>query len=406
MILCGMCQRRSAVNTSAVALRSFRFRWQLSASVWGATLAELSRFYASDRGCVLQKQLFLGKPGAGPFDFWKGGGWRNPSRTAHKGVSSSRLFSRWHRSVLFPYPMRATYILHVICDDKHHLFTVRKYNQLSMVSLNHRSIQIFTDGSAIDNPGGRGGIAVVVRYPDHLQLPDEVICELGYVESTNNRMELLACIKALEWVRKHKPWTDVTSIQIVTDSKYVADNVGYRAWGWKKNKWRNRYGEPKENSDLWKKLLSARQKAGIHVEFVQTKGKRSEILRKVDDTAKKARDTGVEVDRGYQPGSVSRSMVKGAAKRFPARGQVALIRPYRKKIMRTGEEKVRFDTLSDDGQTYVASFYAFATSAIAAELHRQNGYKVKFNDDPNYPQIVEYLEQVALPTNSSTVKNP
>lgn len=264
--------------------------------------------------------------------------------------------------------------------------------------LNDRSIQIFTDGSAIDNPGGRGGIAVVVRYPDHLQSADEVICELGYIESTNNRMELLACIKALEWVRENRPWRDVTGVQIVTDSKYVADNVGYRAWGWKKNKWRNQHGEPKENSDLWKKLLSARQKAGMYVEFIQTKGKKSEVLRKVDRTAKAVRDSGMEIDRGYQPGTVSRSMVKGAAKRFPASGQVALIRPYRKKIMRTGEEKLRFDTLSKDGQNYVASFYAFATTEKAAELRRQHGYRVRFNDDPNYPQILECIEEIPLPT--------
>lgn len=95
--------------------------------------------------------------------------------------------------------------------------------------LNERSVQIFTDGSAKDNPGGRSGIAVIVHYPDHLQLPDEAICEFGYTESTNDRMELLACIKALEWVRKKKPWCDVTGVQIITDSKYVADNVGYRA---------------------------------------------------------------------------------------------------------------------------------------------------------------------------------
>src|SRR5215470_7402557 len=162
------------------------------------------------------------------------------------------------------------------------------------MGLNSRSIQIFTDGSAIENPGGKGGIAVVVRYPDHSKLPDEVICELGYMESTNNRMELLACIKALEWVRKNRPWSDVTGVQIVTDSRYVADNVGYRAWGWKKNKWRNQYGEPKENRDLWKKLLLARQKAGIYIEFIQTKGKKSEILRKVDEAAKQARDSGTE----------------------------------------------------------------------------------------------------------------
>lgn len=271
------------------------------------------------------------------------------------------------------------------------------------MQLDSRSVQIFTDGSAIDNPGGKGGIAVVVRYPDHLQRRDEVICEIGYAESTNNRMELLACIKALEWIRKNKPWPDVTRVQIITDSKYVADNVGYRAWTWKKNKWRNRHGEPKENTDLWKKLLSGRQKVGMYVEFVQTKGKKSEILRKVDETAKKARDSGMELDRGYQPGTVSRSMVKGAAKRFPASGQVVPIRPYRKTIMRTGEEKLRFDTLSEDALAYVGCFYAFATIEMAAQLHRQHCYMVGFNNDPNYPRILECIEEVPCPSRAADV---
>jgi len=266
------------------------------------------------------------------------------------------------------------------------------------VPLNHRSIQIHTDGSAIDNPGGRGGVAVVVRYPDQFNLPDELICELGYVESTNNRMELLACIKALEWVRKNRPWRDVTSVQIVTDSRYVAENATHRAWSWKRNRWSNRHGEPKENGDLWKKLLSAWQKAGIRIEFIQTKGKKSDILKRVDTAAKAARDTGAEVDRGYRPGTVSRSMVKGAAKRFPAKAQIVVIRPYRKKIVRAGEEKIRFDVVSEDGQKYVECFYAYATSEMAAILHRQHGYKVRFNDNENYPQILECLGEVPLPT--------
>jgi len=230
------------------------------------------------------------------------------------------------------------------------------------MQLDHRSIQIFTDGSAIDNPGGRGGIAVVVRYPESFQRADEVICEVGYTESTNNRMELMACVKALEWVRQNRPWRDVTSVQVITDSTYVADNVNFRAWEWKRNKWRNRYGEPKENSDLWRKLLSARQKAGIAIHFIQTKGKKSEILKRVDRAAKTIRDEGTEVDRGYRPGTVSRSKVKGAAKRFPAQGQIALIRPYRKNIMRSGEGKIRFDTISDDLFHYVGCYYTANTA--------------------------------------------
>jgi len=270
------------------------------------------------------------------------------------------------------------------------------------VQLDPRAIHIFTDGSAINNPGGEGGLAVVVSYPEHLQREDEVIFETGYLETTNNRMELLACIRALEWIRSNHPcWRDVTRVQIVTDSKYVADNVSYRARTWKKNGWRNRHGEPMENADLWKQILSAHQKAGIKVDFVQTPGKSAPILKITDKAAKEARSRGLEVDRGFRPGTISRSMVRGGARRFPANGQEALIRPYRKKIMCTGEEKIRFDMLSDDGQFYVACFYAFVTPTMAAELHRQNGYRVRFNDNLHYPRIVELIEPVSLPKGPS-----
>ena len=65
--------------------------------------------------------------------------------------------------------------------------------------------------------------------------------------------------------------------------------------------------------------------------------------------------------------------------------------------MRSGEEKIRFDTLSEDGRSYVAYFYAYATSPMASELHRQHGYRVQFNNDPDYPQILECLGEIELP---------
>jgi hypothetical protein len=60
--------------------------------------------------------------------------------------------------------------------------------------------------------------------------------------------------------------------------------------------------------------------------------------------------------------------------------------------------KRRFDSiLSETTGTYFASFYAFATSEITAELHRGNGYRVRFNDNPNYPQITEIVAVVEPP---------
>lgn len=250
---------------------------------------------------------------------------------------------------------------------------------------------------ATKNPGGNAGCAAIVTYPDHLHLPDEQITDFSCAESSNQRMELMACIRALKWIRDNRPWDGVTRVIIVTDSRYVHENL-WRAAVWKKNDWRNRHGEPKSNPDLWKDLLRARSKAGILVAFRWALGKKSPILKAVDKAAKFAAQCGgPDVDRGYNPGVVSRSMVKGAAKRFPAHGQIALIRPYRKNIANKGEEKIRFDTFSEEGK-FLESWYAFAEVRLAHNLHRQHGYRVRFNDVLEYPQIQEIVEEVPLPS--------
>lgn len=264
-----------------------------------------------------------------------------------------------------------------------------------------RAIHIYTDGSCYKNPGGRSGCAAIVSYPDHLLREEEQITDFGCAESSNNRMELLACVCALKWVRANAPWPGVTRIQIVTDSRYVKDNL-FRARAWKKNDWRNLHDEPKENSDLWKQLLSAHAKVGMVVHFECTLGKKSPILKRVDKAAKSAaRRGGTDVDRGYQPGVIARSMVKGPARRFPAHGQAIVIRPYRKSRAAKGEEKIRFDTFSEEIGTFLESCYAFASPALAGELHRHHGYRVRFNDKPEYPQILEILEEVPLRSTQS-----
>ena len=149
------------------------------------------------------------------------------------------------------------------------------------MSLDPRAIHIYTDGSCYKNPGGRSGCAAVVHYPEHLQREDEQIVDFGCEESSNNRMELLACICALKWVRQNGPWTGVTRVQVFTDSRYVKDNL-FRAREWKKNDWKNRHGEPRENPDLWKQLLSAHAKSGITITFEWMLGKKSPILKAVE----------------------------------------------------------------------------------------------------------------------------
>lgn len=265
--------------------------------------------------------------------------------------------------------------------------------------LDPRAIQIQVDGSCYRNPGGQSGCAAIVHYPEHLHLPDEQIVDYGCGESTNQRMELLPCIRALEWVRERQPWPDVTRVQIISDSTYVTGGLP-SAPRWKKNKWRNRHKQPIFNSDLWADLLSARAKAGIRVDFVYQKGKETPEGKAIHAAAKAAaRRGGFDVDRGYKPGAYRRSMVKGGiALPYPANSQVAIIRPYAKKPVLKGEERVSFNLFDLEAQTYESKFYAFTTSVMAFELHSWRRWRVEFNSDPKYPRIVEVLEEVPLPS--------
>lgn len=258
------------------------------------------------------------------------------------------------------------------------------------------AIHIHTDGSCYRNPGGESGCVALVVYPDKLNRADERIVDFGCAESTNNRMELMACIKALEWVREHQPWDAVTRVQIVTDSTYVTENVSHRAWAWKKHKWRNRFNKPIANHDLWDSLLTAHRKAGIRVDFVRQPGKLSIHAKAVDKAAKAAAQRGgLDVDDGFRPGAICRSMVKGVARPYPASGQTDVIRPYAKRVMYRGENRISFDIYVETAQAYESKAHAFATPAMAATLHRSHRYRVRFNDDPQYPQIVECIEELA-----------
>ena len=166
--------------------------------------------------------------------------------------------------------------------------------------LDPHAIHIYTDGSCYRNPGGNSGCAAIVQYPEHLERDDEQIVDFGCSESSNQRMELLACIKALKWIRSNSPWPGVSRVQIVTDSRYVKDNIA-RAPGWRKNDWRNQHNEPRENTDLWRELLSARQKTGMPVHFEWAAGKKSPVLKAIDKAAKNAaKRGGADIDRGYK----------------------------------------------------------------------------------------------------------
>lgn len=116
-------------------------------------------------------------------------------------------------------------------------------------------IKLYTDGSALGNPG-KGGYGVVLQAGKHYKEISE-----GFRYTTNNRMELLAVIVGLEQIK-----IENSNILVTSDSKYVVDAVEKKwVFGWEKKGFKD-----KKNPDLWQRFLKIYRKH--HVKFKWVKG--------------------------------------------------------------------------------------------------------------------------------------
>ncbi|MBY8822765.1 ribonuclease HI [Sphingomonas colocasiae] len=112
-----------------------------------------------------------------------------------------------------------------------------------MSELDH--VEIATDGACKGNPG-RGGWGAVIRMGSH-----EKLLSGGEPHTTNNRMELMAAIKALEALKRP------CRVTLSTDSNYVKDGITRWIFGWQKNGWKTADRKPVKNAELWQELLAA-----------------------------------------------------------------------------------------------------------------------------------------------------
>jgi ribonuclease HI len=120
-------------------------------------------------------------------------------------------------------------------------------------------IKIYTDGACKGNPGIGGWGALLVHNEQSIEIFD------GELETTNNRMELMAVIEALNHAT---PMND--DVQIYTDSSYVQKGIQEWIHNWKKNGWRSSNKKPVKNQDLWQKLDTLN--SSLNVEWFWVKG--------------------------------------------------------------------------------------------------------------------------------------
>ena len=125
------------------------------------------------------------------------------------------------------------------------------------MTIDENTVEIFTDGACSGNPGP-GGWGALLRYRE-----SEKELSGGEAESTNNRMELMAAIMALESL------TRPIKVSLYTDSTYVRDGITKWIHGWRKNGWKTAAKKAVKNVDLWQRLDLAAERHTIDWRWIK-----------------------------------------------------------------------------------------------------------------------------------------
>jgi ribonuclease HI len=135
---------------------------------------------------------------------------------------------------------------------------------------------VYTDGGCAPNPGPGGWGAILISGKHRKE-----ICG-GEPQTTNNRMELMAAIAALEALKKH------SRVELHTDSQYVHKGIDSYIHGWKKNGWKTADKKPVKNVELWQRLDAARERHEVHWQWVKGHAGHAENER-ADELAREGR---------------------------------------------------------------------------------------------------------------------
>ena len=261
-----------------------------------------------------------------------------------------------------------------------------------VVVLRDGALNVFTDGSCLPTPR-RGGIGI--RFVTTNASGEEVFddhCLPGYAGASNNQMELMACIKALEIVPTYPKLAEVQEVWVYTDSMYVADHVPNALFVWPKAKWTYRNGRPVENADLWKQLAQAVKKVPRRVRFQWVKGHSKNVHNKAVDKLAKQSANGV-LNKALRPTTVRRkktaqSVHVGSIK---MEGQTFAIRVVTDTYLKTQKlYKYMYEVLTESSPYCGNADYIYSTLLLRAGHH----YQVRVNSESRNPRIIDVLCEI------------
>lgn len=250
---------------------------------------------------------------------------------------------------------------------------------------------VYTDGSCYSKPRRGGAAFLFITTTETGEDSVEEFELSGYRGSSNNQMELYACVAALRQLLKDDWHNRARKIVLRTDSMYIVESHKLALYQWSKAKWRNREGRPVEHAALWKELIRLLVKCRGRVSFQWVKGHAKDSYNKSADKLAKKSAKGVlnkplsvvTLRKKRSPLSVQRGSVA-------MRGQTEVIRIITDQLLRQKEFKYRYEIVNRESPDYPKVDIAYSKH----DLRAGHEYRVVFNANPRYPQIESVLGEV------------
>lgn len=265
-----------------------------------------------------------------------------------------------------------------------------------MAKIIENAILIYTDGS-LQWRGRKGGFGFAFIYIDRVGEANvvEEHSPPGIHGTTNNRMELMACIEGLKKVVDLPQYATVHQIRVCTDSRYVRDNFWTAAFEWSKHQWMNNNGRPVLNADLWKDLLRARKKIHKPVDFewvkAHAKGRQRDPYNDLaDKLADVSRESPLAKTQHHSSARRKQGTKKTISGSVSMQGKVMTIRVLScKKLLTQRLWHYRYEVISMDSQFCGNLDWIFSVIYV-----RSGEHQVRVNSDTQNPRIVEYLGEI------------
>jgi len=259
------------------------------------------------------------------------------------------------------------------------------------------ALLIYTDGSLYPR-GRKGGYGMVFIHVDPVG-EDRIIEEYsppGISGTTGNRMELQACIEALEKAPYVDCFQTVPRIVIRTDSQYIAKHYRYALGIWRSSGWRNFQGRPVDNADLWKEFARAYGK--IHkrfdIEWVKGHGKghvRDPYNVRADQLAKESAKSPLSrrVFRSSVRRKISPTYTKrGSVKISDQQMIIYIVEVLRMRVQKTWQ--YRYQVASKESPDYHNTDWIYSNE----QMRDGHYYEVQVNADMGHPQVLKVIREV------------